>query len=570
MKLIKLYSVPKTFEPIFFESGINLILGDKDTSSNKRNGVGKSLSIEFINFALLQDFKRSRVSKIPKEAFSEEVNVCLDLIIGKDKVTIKRNFKNDSHPIIIVNETVSNFSCVSDATEYLKKILFKQGNNLKRPSFRGVLSPLIRDEGSEFKNILDSVDTKYKFSPDLKPHLYLMGIDPKFYDEAKVFQKEIDVLKKSKNKIKKDIEILTSKKFSVAKSQLNELKKDVGEIKKEIDSLASTKTFEIVQDDIMVLENSLKEDRSKLAILKSEVSQIKLFKGDNYIDEEEVESLYNSFKLGLGSKIKKEINEVKEFKKTIDSFQKSLLDERIYEILNEIEELRERIFITDDKYKSNLKALKEKGALENLKKVIAIYNMKFEEQSKLASFVDKYDEEERSIKLKKQKRSASILKLDTIILGESVRLEKFESKILDIHQEVMGNSQCSFKLSTTEKNEVVSFDMRIHDDGSRSVNREKVFIYDLSLLLADEKNEFHPGFLIHDNIFDVDQDTLIKSLNYLDKKSDELNHYQYILTINSDKISESEKEILTLDINKYTRAKFTKSNRFLKLQYQET
>jgi uncharacterized protein YydD (DUF2326 family) len=110
--------------------------------------------------------------------------------------------------------------------------------------------------------------------------------------------------------------------------------------------------------------------------------------------------------------------------------------------------------------------------------------------------------------------------------------------------------------------------MRIADDGSHSIEREKVFIYDLALLLNEHTKKRHPGFLIHDNIFDVDQDTLTKSLRFLEEKAD-FGYSQYILTINSDKLVPEDDE-QGIPFNTYVRAKFTKVNRFLKKAYQET
>ena len=106
-------------------------------------------------------------------------------------------------------------------------------------------------------------------------------------------------------------------------------------------------------------------------------------------------------------------------------------------------------------------------------------------------------------------------------------------------------------------------------NGSHSINREKVFLYDLSLLLNHDTAERHPKMLIHDNIFDVDQDTLLKSLNFIDENSKLLSDKQYILTLNSDKFSEKDKEDLNLNLTDYARATFTKSNRFLRMSYQE-
>jgi uncharacterized protein YydD (DUF2326 family) len=60
LRLHRLSSEPKLFEPIELFTGINLILGEKwddgQTQGRKVNGVGKSLSVEFLHFALLRDF----------------------------------------------------------------------------------------------------------------------------------------------------------------------------------------------------------------------------------------------------------------------------------------------------------------------------------------------------------------------------------------------------------------------------------------------------------------------------------------------------------------------------------
>jgi hypothetical protein len=54
-------------------------------------------------------------------------------------------------------------------------------------------------------------------------------------------------------------------------------------------------------------------------------SKIKLFRGDNYIDGQEVADLYNQFKDSLGDLIKRELDEVTAFKQKIDNFQRSIV-----------------------------------------------------------------------------------------------------------------------------------------------------------------------------------------------------------------------------------------------------
>ncbi|NLD93816.1 MAG: DUF2326 domain-containing protein [Fibrobacter sp.] len=76
---------------------------------------------------------------------------------------------------------------------------------------------------------------------------------------------------------------------------------------------------------------------------------------------------------------------------------------------------------------------------------------------------------------------------------------------------------------------------------------------------------------MHDNLFNVDNDSLEKSLNFLHKQAE--NHpgeFQYILTLNREMVETMEaKAILKFKVEDYERARFTKSDRFLGKAYSE-
>ena len=129
IRLNRLYSESNIFEEISFHDGVNIILGEKyDDSSvkgRKTNGVGKSMSIEFLDFGFLNDYEKSRIAKIPKEVFPLEENVILDLDIGDEAITIKRNRKQADQPVIIREGRTVSFDKLQDAREYLTGLIFK-------------------------------------------------------------------------------------------------------------------------------------------------------------------------------------------------------------------------------------------------------------------------------------------------------------------------------------------------------------------------------------------------------------------------------------------------------------
>lgn len=569
MKINKLYSEPKAFEPVDFYSGINLILGEKDETSNKTNGVGKSLLIEFINFSLMKEFSKSRLSKIPSENFSSDTYVCLDFNIDNYHIITKRKISEEKTPVLYVDDVKKDFSSIEDTTNFLALLLFKGNKKEAHPSFRKMLAPLIRDEKSEFKSIIDCYDTKLRVPSDFTPHLYLFGIDINLYKNIKDIQKNIAELTTAKNKIKEDIESITGKKLDNARAEINDLDFQVKKIKHEMDALEGDKTFDIIRDEISTYEDLLDSLRNKRAILRSELSKINILSGDNYIDNEEVIGLYNKLKSGLGDNIGKELKEVVSFKKKIDDFQRILVDSRKDSILKDLEEIDASINEMSIKLNSKTSIIKQTGHLRSIKTLFLAYEKKLEELSQLSVFIKKHDDYETKIRGEKGKKVLSTLELDLAVEKNKSTIDDFRETIFSIHEYVMENRKCSFEISVSDKKDVVSFDLRIFDDGSHSNEREKIFFYDLALLLTNDTFVRHPKILIHDNIFDVDQDTLIKSLNYLSEKSSCLKDVQYILTLNIDKISESDTANLKLDVDKYKRAVLTKTNRFLKCQYQE-
>lgn len=165
------------------------------------------------------------------------------------------------------------------------------------------------------------------------------------------------------------------------------------------------------------------------------------------------------------------------------------------------------------------------------------------------------------------------MEIDDEIEQNKKIIDDFTDTILQIHEFIMGNKECSFSIQTIDKarrKTPVELTLRIYDDGSHSVDRTKVFIYDMALLFNQYTRDRHPLFLVHDNIFDVDQDTLVQCLNYLYKQEEQYQDFQYILTLNRDKIeSEEQRKLIQMNIDEHQVAVFTKKKKFLGRDYQE-
>lgn len=568
--LEKLSSENGVFDEIIFHDGINLILGEKyDDSSikgRKTNGVGKSMCIEFIDFTFLCDYSKSRIAKIPKEVLPEEEDIILELTIGEESVTIKRNRKNQEKPIFYHENKRVQFNKLADAREYLRELIFGELTGKNIPSVRNLLSILIRDEKSEFSDILKCHDLTRRIPDDLTVHLYMLDISLDNYKKVLDTIREVDKTTTALNKIKKELTDNGSKKISDVKAELNELDGELVQLEEAIETFKTNDAFSSIETELVEIENQLDQLRGHQKILKLEYDKIRSLPKPEQVDDTEIELVYNQFKENLGNTVVKSLNEVVGFKNKVEQFQRVLINQKARELEKQIADISGKIRNLDDQYARKIQIVDKKGVLKNLKTGLRIYESKREAAAHtqlLFDQYDQYDKQRRQLNIRKQEQ---LLHIDDDIEAMANELKSFKMTISDIHESIMGNRECSFDIKAQPKGQSkipLEIDLRIFDDGSRSVNRTKVFIYDMALMFNEYTSNRHPRFLVHDNIFDVDQDTLVQCLNYIYKQEEYDSGFQYILTLNRDKIeNEERRKLIKMDVDAHEVAIFTKKRNF--------
>lgn len=577
IRLNRLYSESNIFEEISFYDGVNIILGEKyDDSSvkgRKTNGVGKSMSIEFLDFGFLNDYEKSRIAKIPKEVFPLEENVILDLDIGDEAITIKRNRKQADQPVIIREGRTVSFDKLQDAREYLTGLIFPKLNGKKVPSFRNLFSILMRDERSEFTDIIKCHDLTKKIPDDLSAHLFLLGFSLEAYKNTLETIKEIEAVNTVIAKDKKELTQEGKKKISDVKAELNALEDELQKLEDAIESFKTNETFDSMEADLIELEDLLDQLRKRQKALRYDYEKIRKMPKPEQIDDREIELVYNQFKSELGNAVVKSLNEVVGFKNKIEEFQRTLVNQKAKELESQLKSIAEQIRVLDDEYSEKLKVIDKKGVLKNLKVSLKIYEAKKDSISHTKFLFDQYEKNEKKKRMLNLQKTQQLMEIDSEIEQNKEIMDDFIDTILEIHESIMGNKECSFSLQTVDKarkKTPVELTLRIYDDGSHSVDRTKVFIYDMALLFNQYTRDRHPLFLVHDNIFDVDQDTLVQCLNYIYKQEEQYQDFQYILTLNRDKIeNEEQRKLIQMDIDEHQVAVFTKEKKFLGRNYQE-
>lgn len=577
VRLNRLYSEGDYFDEIIFHDGINLILGEKydetTTRGRKTNGVGKSMSIEFLDFGLLSDYEKSRVERIPEDIFPVEEYVILEMEIGGESILIKRNRKNADKPIIVRKEKEIVFDKLQDAKAYMTELIFSELSGKEVPSLRTLLSVLIRDEKSEFADILKCHDLSKRIPDDLTTHLFMLGVSLESYKQVLKTINEIEknaiVLNKAKNEITEN----GTKKMADVKAEINALESELQQLEEAMDSFKTNDAFNIMEAELIELENMLLQLRQRQKVIKREYEKIKVLPKPEQIDDAEIELVYSQFKENLGDAVVRALGEVVGFKNKVEEFQRVLVNQKARELETQLSEIAKQIRALDDQYAEKIKIIDKKGVLKNLKTSLKIYESKRDAFSHTQFLFEQYDACDKKQKRLKLQKSQELMEIDSELEELSSELKSFMTTILNIHEAIMGNKECSFEIKTKTNGRgktPVDISLRIFDDGSHSVDRTKVFIYDMALLFNEYTRQKHPLFLVHDNIFDVDQDTLVQCLNFAYRQEERYSDFQYILTLNRDKIENEERlKLIDMDVDAHKVAVYTKKKKFLKHDYQE-
>ncbi|MFZ3301094.1 MAG: DUF2326 domain-containing protein [Microgenomates group bacterium] len=547
MKLIRLFSDDNSFREITFHGGINLICGEKSVddsgniTSNKQNGVGKSLAIELINFCLLKKSDYSRVSEIPDEILSHDSFVNLHFQHNDKNYIISRN-KSGKIKIKDDKSDFVNYKNQEDAMKELNNIFNFTGLPI---SVREYINFVIKEENYNYRDFAEYFKSNY--ADILKIHFYFFGLPITPLNIIKQLFEKCEHALATLRKINKD---LKSRDLDINKLKAfkNELQTQIEEAENGLEYHDVIKNIENESDQIVPKENELNSLLMKKKQYQIELLEItdfaQIFSDDFYIDDKDIEVVFNKYKKGLGSFIKKDLKSLKAFKEQILEFKTNLLVERKSNLVKNILEIDQKIADKQNDINLYYKDIVDTKS-SNLVKNLRIYKQKYSKLEKYISDIVAYEEAEMQKEDSKSEFNENIKEIITVWRNTEENRDSFKKTFTDIHKSIMGSSECNFdiKIQNTFKiKSFFTFDVFVEGQGSKGVNQMQSVIYDISLLNNEYTSVKHLGMIVHDNLIfgSVDKDSSIKTLNYL--SSLDPNNYQYIATVNKDDFSYKELE----------------------------
>lgn len=572
-------SQKKRLPSVSFEHGLNFIVGEKSeslqnkTEQKKMNGVGKSLLIESINYCLFKKADESRVTKIPDISLDPSIYFCLDLEIELHdrikKVQVKRNRQKHDPIIIIVDGQEKSFEKEEDAKQYFSHLFFGK-NAAQHPSLRSLLTILIRDEESLYKDLLkpNQKSNLQPFEDLLKPHLYLFGVDLTIVERIKNVSSQYKLIDKILRSLRADFKKVGIAEEEVA-SYINDLKDKVEKLNLAIEALHPSEAVSQRKAELSDLQVKLEKAASAKASKEYLIKKIKSLPHPEAINTKQIRIVYNHFKSNLGDLVEKSLEDVLDFKRQIDDFQNALTSEKLHELTQEIQQIDNQIASIDDAMAKLYEKTEARQQIDSLKEAVKQEREKHAELDKLSTVYETLLQKENEKKVLKKTKASLIEQLGAILIEIGNTIASFEDDLKKMHDFIAGNKHCQFQLNISESLATfIEFVYRIRLDGSSGIDRIKTFIYDVLLMTNKFTSTRHPRFLIHDNIFaSTGRDDMVKALNYLHSLS-KTHRFQYIVTINKDEFDSSLEEF-NFNVTDLMRAELTRQKPFLGFEYSE-
>ncbi|MCK5029215.1 MAG: DUF2326 domain-containing protein [Bacteroidales bacterium] len=551
MILNKLYSEPiGLFETAKFKNGVNFIFAKKDKNNDTRkslNGVGKSLLLNFLDYALLSSKTKHIVSAITNNDI-QHYTIILEFKIQNSDYIIKRSLKESNKNIVVgkINDPIS-FESIKEAKEYLCDLIFKN-EDYKGKYHNSWLRKLLpffikKQENPKTKvNFLDPINFSRPPEMELVPyHLFFLGID------NSLFWKNFDIKSDLKSKIGalKEIKSIITDTYNLndipqAENKIDRLKGDIQEYEKNIEKFQLAKQYQDIEEESNKLTIKIKDlwyknhlDRNKIKSYKESYEL-----GDS-IKTLKIKKLYSEANELLAKNIKKTLDDAVLFRKNIANSRREFLSSEIENIEKEIKERKDKIDNFESERAELFEFLVAKDAIKDLSEAYLNLSKKRDKLNDLEGKIKLYQD----LNSEKTEREAAIAKLYSEITNfiQEIKddISTFRNIFFEVHNAIYPeNKDKSYGFTFEPNNRTdskVKMEVFLPADLSTGKNSAKTLIYDISVLFhAIEKNINLPHFLIHDGIFDhMDKAHFIATYEYLENKAKTKN-FQYILTVNEE------------------------------------
>lgn len=545
MKLKKLYTIPtQLFDTVTFHDGINFIFGIKDETEESLNGIGKSLLLDFLDFALLGSFnlnKNSRLNLAYEKANLKGHSTVLEFEIDKTNYILTRSFDNSQNVLLSKNKGKPKEYSIKKVHEILFPAVYSTAyKGFFEPSwFRRLTKFFLKIQKVSDQKFTDPV--KFSSNPEIELnqyHLFLWNLDNTLANLNFSINKQIEdnrklvTLTRKFMKDKFDIDNV-----STAIKKASELQKQITKYKNQINDFNLKEGYDELESRLNQITSQIKS----ITVLNV-ADQLKIQDMENSLKQEDkvnidyVSSIYEEFNSIFAEGVKRTLEEAKEFRKLVfDSrddfikFHKSQLQYKIDKRNKDKDELT-------IEQQQIMKTLSQLDALPDFKSVFRRHADVLTKKSELQSKINMFKALHNDINDLKLKDDELLEKVDDFISENEKQIDNITSRIKEIYTAIFGTLDSSniFEITRNTDEQKLKINVLPDDVYSNGKNQGRTLVYDLSLLFnAIDKNIPCPRFLVHDGIFDsLDKSHFISLYQFCEQQLKKGVKFQYIVTMN--------------------------------------
>jgi len=553
--IISIESSLKTFRPVTFHDGLNVVLSDRNANSTDkqtRNSAGKTSLIEIIHFLLGADCEKDslfRLNELVEHTFKGTFRIGGELLTvartgadpskifliggGEERKDIPRRLDKASERFYVSNVNwrvfLGHAMFALPADE--RGTLFEEAYT---PTFRSMFSYFVRRRNSGgFISPERQAEKQQRW--DWQVNLsYLFGLDwqiPFEFNKIRAREKTLEELKKAVK-----IGALGSVIGTVA-----ELRPQVTIAEAKANKLReSLKLFEVL-DSYKSLSKRAAQIKAEMQALTRETITLnetlehleEALKSEQPPQRSDIQQLYAAAGIELPGIALRRFDDVSTFYESVVSNRRIHLEREISDARSRIADVEGGLTLLDKERSDILRMLEGRGALDDflamqreladVEASAASLRERFKAAEALEGESTKLDIDRANLKRKLQE-------------DHHVREKALDEAILIIAEaiaELYDDRAGRFVVEATENGP--EFRISIEGDRGGGIANMEIFCFDLALLQIVTTRYGGPGFLIHDShLFDgVDERQVAGALRLGMKISKSLRQ-QYIVTMNSD------------------------------------
>lgn len=543
MKINNIQANKSSFHDTTFNESLSVVLADvteESTDKDSRNGLGKTLLVEIINFCL-----GSSVSDSLDKPELKSWAFMLDVEISGANFTFKRSLDNSN--MVTISGDLDNWPIKTDEdsltikVDDFKRILgvkvfgvSREDDKPNQLSYRNLMSYFMRTDATAFVDPFKYFAGQ-KATTVQMANAYLLGLNDDYsYSFYKI---------EKKKKLLADLEkAATSGMLDDFTGNMGELEAQRVRLQQKLDSLKERVAAFRVHDEYYEIQDEADNYTSDIHRLLNEVNlheqAIQQYeeniRQEQDITVDEVKGIYSEAGIYFNENLQKKLEDIQEFHKVVVLNRAQYLKDEIKRLKALAEEKKQTVESLSAKKESAMNVLNSHGALDEFSQL----------QNRVTSLQQQYDEVTSRInKLIEFSNGMSRIAIEIEELRQAMQKDYMERRahideaiaIFNNNSEALYSEPGTLSISIT--NTGYKFSVDILRASSGGVSNMKVFCYDLLIAEISSRLRGRPVPLIHDSrIFDgVDERQIAKALKLAYTKAKECG-FQYICTINSDDI----------------------------------